>query len=55
MAWALLHKLRSGLAALPAALLKGDVEAGETYIGGHREGRNSRGAGKAGVAIVVER
>jgi transposase-like protein len=53
-AWTLLHKLRSGLAALPAALLKGDVEADETYIGGHREGRKGRGAGKTGVAIVVE-
>jgi hypothetical protein len=33
-AWTLLHKLRSGLTALPAPLLKGDVEADETYIGG---------------------
>jgi len=54
-AWALLHKLRSGLATLPAALLTGDVEADETYIGAYREGRNGRGTGKAGVAIVVER
>ena len=54
-AWALLHKLRSGLATLRAPLLKGDVEADETYIGGYRAGRNGRGAGKAGVAIVVER
>ena len=54
-AWALLHKLRSGLATLPAALLKGDVEADETYIGGYRKGWNGRGAGKAGVAIIVER
>jgi len=53
-AWALLHKLRSGLATLPAALLKGDVEADKTYIGGYREGRNGRGVGKAGVAVVVE-
>ena len=54
-AWMLLHQLRSGLTALPAPLLKGDVEADETYIGGYRAGRNGRGAGKAGVAIVVER
>jgi len=54
-AWTLLHKLRSGLASLPAPLLKGDVEADETYIGGYREGWNGRGAGKAGVAIIVER
>jgi transposase-like protein len=54
-AWALLHKLRSGLANLPAPLLKGDVEADETYIGGYREGLNGRGAGKTGVAIIVER
>jgi hypothetical protein len=26
-AWTLLHKLRSGLALIPAPLLKGDVEA----------------------------
>jgi transposase-like protein len=36
-------------------LLKGDVEADETYIGGYREGWNGRGAGKTGVAIIVER
>ena len=54
-AWALLHKLRSGLANLPAPLLNGEVEADETYIGGYRAGRNGRGVGKAGVAIVVER
>jgi hypothetical protein len=53
-AWTLLHKLRSGLATLPTALLRGDVEADETYIGGYREGWNGRGAGKAGVAVVVE-
>jgi transposase-like protein len=54
-AWTILHKLRSGLASLPAPLLKGDVEADETYIGGYREGWNGRGAGKTGVAIIVER
>jgi hypothetical protein len=54
-AWTLLHKLRAGLATLPAALLKGDVEADETYIGGYREGWNGRGAGKTGVAVIVER
>ncbi len=54
-AWTLLHKLRSGLTTLPVPLLKGDVEADETYIGGYRAGWNGRGAGKAGVAIVVER
>lgn len=54
-AWTLLHKLRSGLTSLPAPLLKGEVEADQTYVGGYRVGRNGRGAGKAGVAIVVER
>jgi hypothetical protein len=54
-AWALLHKLRSGLRNLPAPLLKGDVEVDETYIGGHRTGWNGRGAGKEGVAVIVER
>jgi hypothetical protein len=52
---ALLHKLRSGLTNLPAPLLKGDVEVDETYIGGHRTGWNGRGAGKEGVAVIVER
>ncbi len=47
-AWALLHKLRSGLTNLPASVFEGDVEADETYIGGYREGLNGRGAGKAG-------
>jgi transposase-like protein len=54
-AWALLHKLRSGLTDLPAPLLKGDVEVDETYIGGYRAGLNGRGAGKAGVVVAVER
>jgi transposase-like protein len=54
-AWTLLHKLRSSLTTLPAPLLTGDVEADETYIGGYRAGWKGRGAGKAGVAIVVER
>jgi len=54
-AWALLHKLRSGLSALSAPLLEGDIEADETYIGGYRKGWNGRGAGKVGVAITVER
>ena len=54
-AWTLLHKLRSGLTTLPAPLLKGDVEADETYIGGHRPGRLGHGVGKTGVAVVVER
>ena len=54
-AWVLLHKLRSGLTNLPAPLLKGGVEADETYIGGYRAGWNGRGVGKAGVAVVVER
>jgi hypothetical protein len=54
-AWALLHKLRSGLTGLPAPLLRGDVEADETYIGGYRPGWKGRGVGKVGVAIVVER
>ena len=54
-AWTLLHKLRSGLSALPEPLLEGDIEADETYIGGYRKGWNGRGAGKVGVAIAVER
>jgi transposase-like protein len=54
-AWTLLHKLRSGLTTFPAPLLKGDVEADETYIGGHRPGQLGRGVGKTGVAVVVER
>ena len=53
-AWTLLHKLRSGLSALPAPLLAGKIEADETYIGGYRKGWNGRGAGKVGVAIAVE-
>jgi hypothetical protein len=54
-AWTLLHKLRSGLVAHPAQCLNGDVEADETYIGGHRAGQLGRGVGKTGIAIVVER
>jgi len=54
-AWTLLHKLRSGLSALPAPLLEGNIEVDETYIGGYRKGWNGRGAGKVGVAVAVER
>jgi hypothetical protein len=54
-AWTLLHRLRSGLTAHPAQCLNGDVEADETYIGGHRPGQLGRGVGKTGVAIAVER
>lgn len=54
-AWMLLHKVRSTLAHNPLFRLKGDVEVDETYIGGYRPGWNGRGAGKAGVAVAVER
>jgi hypothetical protein len=40
--WTLLHKLRSGLSAIPAPLLTGKIEADETYIGGYRKGGHGR-------------
>jgi len=47
---------RCGPAWVPTlSLLRGDVEADETYVGGDRPGRNGRGVGKTGVAIAVER
>ena len=55
-AWTMMHKLRSGLAKRPHQLLRGDVEADETYIGGARSGKRGRGAAnKSMVAVAVER
>ncbi len=54
-AWTLLHMPRTGLSALPAPLLEGNIGADETYIGGLSQGverawnRQSRGE-----AIAVE-
>ena len=48
-AWVLLHKVRSTWGPNPLSLLRGDVEADETYVGGYRPGRNGRGVGKTGV------
>jgi hypothetical protein len=54
-AWTLLHKLRSGLSALPAPLQEGDIRADETYIGGDRKGWNGREVGKVGVGPMWAR
>lgn len=55
-AWTMMHKLRSGLGKRPHQLLRGDVEADETYIGGARSGKRGRGAAnKSMVAVAVER
>jgi ribosomal protein L37AE/L43A/transposase-like protein len=54
-AWVLLHQVRSTLGPNPLSLLRGEVGADETYVGGYRPGRNGRGVGKTGVAIAVER
>ena len=54
-AWLLLHKLRKAMASSGQFPLKTMVEADETYIGGHKEGKAGRGAaGKSLVAVVVE-
>ena len=57
-AWLLLHKIRSVLGPDPGALLRGRVEADETYLGApHEKGRRggrARGR-KALVGVVVER
>ena len=56
-AWTLLHKLRSSFGARPQALLRGVVEADDTYVGGPEPGR--RGGRQAGsktiVAAAIER
>jgi len=57
-AWALLHKVRSALGPDPARLLRGGVEADETYLGApHEKGRRGgRAFGeKTLVGAVVER
>ncbi len=54
-AWLLLHKLRKAMTSSGQFPLKTMVEADETYIGGHKEGKAGRGAaGKSLVAAVVE-
>ena len=54
-AWAWLHKLRRAMVR-PGRELDGAVEVDETLIGGVKPGRRGRGAaGKALVAIAVER
>ena len=50
-AWTLLHKLRSGLGAPAALRLKGDVEADEKYIGGHRP--HQGGHGRQSVHLLL--
>jgi transposase-like protein len=56
-AWTMLHKLRSALSRRPNQLLKGLVEADETFVGGSRAGgKRGRGApNKTMVAVLVER
>lgn len=56
-AWTMLHKLRSALGRRTGQLLRGTVEADETFIGGPRTGgKRGRGApNKSMVAVVVER
>lgn len=55
-AWTMMHKLRSGLDRRAHQLLRGDVEADETYVGGSRSGKRGRGAAnKSMVAVAVER
>jgi transposase-like protein len=55
-AWAMCHKLRTGMGRTSADLLSGDVEVDETFIGGVKAGgKRGRGApGKAYVVIGVE-
>lgn len=55
-AWLCLHKLRRAMIRPGRALLKGIVEANETYVGGQAEGTRGRGAfGKRIVLVVAER
>jgi hypothetical protein len=54
-AWALLHKLRSGLFPRASDRLTGAVEADESTIGGYPPGQLGRGVGKTAVAVAVER
>lgn len=50
-AWTWLHKLRRAMVRPGRERLHGRVEADETYVGGHVEGR--RGRGKLSRALVV--
>jgi len=55
-AWMMLHRYRQAMGTTGTALLSGDVEVDETFIGGYKPGTRGRGAaGKAEVAIAVER
>jgi transposase-like protein len=50
-AWSWLHKLRRAMVRPGRDRLSGEVEVGETYVGGLREGK--RGRGSEGQALVV--
>lgn len=54
-AWMMLHRYRQAMGTTGTALLRGDVEVDETFIGGYKPGTRGRGAaGKVEVAIAVE-
>ena len=54
-AWLLIHKIRKAMVSSGDFPLNDSVEADETYVGGHHEGKAGRGAaGKSLVAVVVE-
>jgi transposase-like protein len=53
-AWTMLHKLRSALGDRSGQLLKGVVEADETFVGGHRSaGKRGRGAPNKSIVVVM--
>ena len=53
--WRMFHQIRKALSD-DGAILEGDVEVDETYIGGRRSGKRGRGAeGKTIVMGMVER
>ena len=54
-AWTWLHKLRRAMVRPGRDLLSGEVQVGESYIGGKKPGKRWRGAeGKALVLIAAE-
>jgi transposase-like protein len=54
-AWLLLHKIRNSMVHADRALLQGDVEVDEAFIGGVRSGKRGRGAeGKELIVIAAE-
>ena len=52
-AWTWLHKLRRAMVRTGRALLTGEIEIDETYVGGPQEGKRGREIEKKSIVVVA--